>query len=54
MRKGKRYGVGLIMLFFGAAGISENITSGRGSFMFCAVVLSIGFALILDSYVWKK
>ena len=50
----KRYGVGLIMLIFGGAGISENITSGRGSFMFCAIILSIGIALIIDSYVWKK
>lgn len=54
MSMSKKYGVGLVLLLFGGAGISENITSGRGSFMFCAVVFAIGFALILDSYVWKK
>ena len=50
----KRYGVGLILLLLGAAGISENITSGRGSFLFDAIILSIGIAGIIDSYVWKK
>jgi len=54
MSKGKKYGVGLILFILGAAGMSENITSGRGSFMFCTIIFSIGIALILDSYVWKK
>lgn len=54
MSKGKKYGVGLVLLIFGGSGLAENITSGRGSFMFCTVVFSIGLALILDSYVWKK
>ena len=54
MSKSKRYVVGLVLLFFGGSGLAENITSGRGSFMFCTIVLSIGIALILDSYVCKK
>lgn len=53
MSKNKRYGVGLILFLFGGAGIAENITSGRGSFMFCAIIFSIGLAFILDSYVCK-
>ena len=54
MSKNKQYGVGLIALFLGGSGLAENITSGRGSFIFCTIVLSIGIALILDSYVCKK
>lgn len=54
MSKNKQYGVGLILFLFGAAGMAENITSGRGSFIFCAIFFSIGLALILDSYVHKK
>lgn len=53
MSKNKRYGVGLILFLFGGSGIAENITSGRGSFMFCAIIFSIGLAFILDSYVCK-
>lgn len=53
MSKNKRYGVGLILFLFGGSGIAENITSGRGSFMFCAVIFLIGLAFILDSYVSK-
>lgn len=55
MRKSNKiYGVGLLMLTFGGAGLAENITSGRGSFMISAIVFSIGFGLILGSYDWKK
>lgn len=54
MSKNKQYGVGLILLFFGGSGLAENVTSDRGSFMFCTIIFSIGLALILDSYVWKK
>ena len=54
MSKNKQYGVGLILFLFGSAGMAENITSGRGSFIFCAIFFSIGLALILDSYVHKK
>lgn len=54
MSKNKQYGVGLIMVIFGGAGYSEYITSGRGSFIISTIIFAIGFALILDSYVWKK
>ena len=47
----KNYGVGLIMLVFGGAGIAENITSGRGSFIISEIVFSIGLGLILWSYM---
>jgi len=51
MRRDKDYGVGIIMLLFGGAGMSEQICSGRGSFMISAIVFSIGFGLILWSYM---
>jgi hypothetical protein len=44
------YGKGLAIMAFGGAGLAEHITSGRGSFPICAVVLGIGFVLILFSY----
>lgn len=52
-RSDKYYGVGLIFFLLGCAGIAENITSDRGSFMFCAVILSIGIATMLVSYTIK-
>lgn len=54
MSMNKQYGIGVLLLVFGGAGVAENITSGRGSFMISAIVLSIGIAFIIDSYVWKK
>ena len=45
------YGKGLILTLFGGAGIAENITSGRGSFIISAIIFSIGFAFILWSYM---
>ena len=54
MSKNKQYGVGVLMVLFGGAGMSENITSGQGSFWFSTIIFAIGFALVLDSYVWKK
>ena len=53
-RSSKLYGVGLILLTFGGAGLAENITSGRGSFLISTIVFSIGFAFILRSYDWTK
>ena len=54
MSMNKRYGVGCLLLLFGGAGIAECITSNRGIFIVSAIVFAIGFALILDSYDWKK
>lgn len=47
----KVWGIGVILLIFGGAGLAEVITSGRGSFLVSTIVLSVGIALILESYV---
>ena len=52
--KEKSYGVGVVLTVFGCAGIAENITSNRGSFLFSAIMFAIGFSLVLTSYEWKK
>ena len=46
----KMFTSGVVILMFGGAGIAENITSGRGSFLISAIVFSIGLALVLESY----
>lgn len=50
-RSDKYYGVGCLFTVLGGAGIAENITSDRGSFLVCAIILSIGIAMIIESYV---
>ena len=45
------YGKGMILTLFGGAGMAENITSGRGYFIISAIMFSIGFAMIMWSYV---
>ena len=45
------YGKGMLLTLFGGAGMAENITSGRGSFIISAIMFSIGFTMILWSYV---
>jgi len=52
-RSNKCYGVGLIALLIGGAGLAEHITSGRGSFLISTIVFAIGFGLILVSYTLK-
>lgn len=49
--KDKYYGYGCVALTFGGAGMAECITSGRGSFLISAIVFSIGFGMILWSYI---
>lgn len=51
MSKNGEYAWGVVFTVFGGAGIAEHITSGRGSFLISAIVFSIGFAMILWSYV---
>lgn len=51
MNKSREYGWGLVLFLFGGAGLAEHITSGRGSFPVCAVVLGLGLALMAWSYV---
>lgn len=41
---------GLVLAMFGGAGLAEHITSNRGSFPICAIVLGIGLILMLVSY----
>jgi hypothetical protein len=50
----KLYFKGLVVSSFGGAGIAENITSGRGSFIISAVVFAVGFGLICWSYIYEQ
>lgn len=50
----KRYGIGLIVFLFGCVGIAENVTSGRGSFMISSIFFAIGFAILLDDFIWNN
>ena len=50
MKRSRLYGWGLILVLFSGAGMAENITSGRGNFMLCAVIFSIGFSCVINSY----
>ena len=50
MNKAREYVWGLILLVFGGAGMSEHITSNRGSYPISALVFGIGFILICMSY----
>ena len=54
MKRSSLYGWGLILVLFGGAGMAENITSGRGNFMFCAVIFSIGISCVINSYFTKN
>lgn len=47
----RAYYKGLLMVIFGGAGLSEHITSGRGSLPICAVVFGLGFVIICWSYI---
>ena len=51
MNKSREYGWGLVLFLFGGAGLAEHITSGRGSFPVCAVILGLGLALMAWSYI---
>ena len=48
----KIYCKGLIALIIGGAGLAENITSGRGSFLISTIVFAVGFGLICWSYTY--
>ena len=45
---------GFVCLLFGGAGLVENITSGRGSFLVSTIVFAVGFGLICWSYTYGK
>ena len=46
----KYFGLGVVLLMFGGAGMAEKITSGRGIFIISAIVFSFGLGLIIWSY----
>ena len=46
----KIYAAGIFGVVFGLAGISEHITSGRGSFMVSAIIFAISFGCVLYGY----
>lgn len=48
--KGKIYVCGVIGTLLSLSGIAEHITSGRGSFMICAIIFGISFGAVLVGY----
>lgn len=48
--KGNIYAYGAVGTVLGLAGISENITSGRGSFIVSAIIFAISFGCVLYGY----
>ena len=48
--KGKIYICGVIGTLLSLSGIAEHITSGRGSFMICAIIFGISFGAVLVGY----
>ena len=46
MKKSREYCWGLIFTLFGGAGLAEQITSGRGSFLISAIVFAIGYVVL--------
>lgn len=46
----RNYGIGVLLLTLGGAGMSEVITSNRGSFLISTIVFALGFAMIVRSY----
>ena len=49
--RGKIYAYGIVGTVLGMAGIAENITSGRGSFIVSAIIFSISFGCVLYGYM---
>jgi len=47
----KRYGIGVLFTLLGGAGLAEIATSSHGSFLICAAMLSIGFAICLTEFI---
>lgn len=43
----KRYGIGVLFTLLGGSGLAEIATSSHGSFLICAALFSIGFAICL-------
>lgn len=50
-KRDKVHGWGAIATLLGLAGIAENITSGRGSFIISAIIFSVGLGMCLYGYM---
>ena len=50
MNKNKIYGIGVLLLLFGGAGLAEISTSNHGCFWLSAVMFSVGVAMCIGSY----
>lgn len=48
--RGNLYAKGVCIFGLGAAGLAEHITSNRGSFPVCAVLVGLGLILMVFSY----
>lgn len=50
MQKGKKFAIGVLMIFCGGSGLAEISTSNHGCFWLCAITFSIGVGLCLAGY----
>ena len=51
MKRGNKvYGIGCLLTLFGGAGLAEIATSSHGSFVICAAMFAVGYALCIWSY----
>ena len=46
----KLFIAGVLLMFFGGAGLAEISTSNHGCFWLCAVMFSVGIGLCLAGY----
>ena len=46
----KIYGIGVLLMLFGGAGLAEISTSNHGCFALCAVLFSVGIGMCIWSY----
>lgn len=45
------YGIGVLLVLFGGAGLAEISTSSHGVFALCALMFGIGLAMCIGSYI---
>lgn len=50
MGSNKAYGIGVLLLLFGGAGLEGIELTNHGCFWLCATMFSVGIALCLWSY----
>ena len=51
MKLDKTYCYGVLLTVLGGEGLAENVTSGRGSFIICSILFSIGLGMVLYGYM---